>query len=576
MKQRLDPIHLFSLLPLGITALLLVAPFLGPKHYLPLATFHQEWLAAALGLAALLPLTFIRNDLPWAIPKVAALPLLLMMMAALQWAIGLDVRAEQIVVLSLCLAWASLLMLAIARLEQVHGRQTLADVLAGALFVGALLMAATGALQLWRPDIGLPWVFPSRGRVMGNIAQPNSFADYLWLGVAAACYLHARERLSLLPLLAGLTPLLGLSLLSGSRSVYFYAVALTGWLLLWSWLRRGELRFRLFRLALTLLPLLLSLQFLLGIVMTDGSTVSSAQRLVAAGSYDPMRVTLWRAALDMFLDHPLLGAGFDTYSREFFERIAAFPINGAGIPEHSHNLVTEFAAEFGAAGLVWLLACATLLLAGIRQRQDDLTLLAGGCLAILGTHSLLEYPLWHLHFLAIACTMLTVITPGRWHLAPDRRRSLMLGLVLVLGMAVLSGLRNDYQQLESAANGRDADGAAIPPETQQAWLLAIYQDSLWRGYADLQFGVRTAISEEGIDRRLKLVGDAVAFSPIRGAVFRHAALLQLAGRQEEAQARLRLAMLAYPGEIVQARKEMEQANLPALAPLIQLLNQRSF
>ena len=95
-------------------------------------------------------------------------------------------------------------------------------------------------------------------------------------------------------------------------------------------------------------PLLLGLQWMIGCWTTAASQRHSGSPHRALR---PGRATLWRAALDIFSDHPLLGAGFDSFSRLFFLRIESYPINGVGIPEHSHNLLTEFAAEFGLAGL---------------------------------------------------------------------------------------------------------------------------------------------------------------------------------------------------------------------------------
>lgn len=572
---------------LAVLALLLTLPFLGPQHHLPIATFHQEWLAGILGLCALLALLPGRDERAWEIPHSAALPLALIVLVWLQLAFGIDVLYAQVVLASLYLAWAVLLMLVACRLEQCLGRDALADGLAWSLLAGALLQAASGALQGWLPQLGLPWIFPSSGRVVGNLAQANNFADYLWLGVAAAGHLHARGRLPWPALLPALLPLLGLSLLSGSRSVYFYAIAITAWLLLGARLGAGEQRRRLLRLGLLLLPLLLGLQWLIGVAAPGGNTISSAQRLLASGSYDPVRLTLWRAALDIFAEHPLLGAGFDSYSREFFARIERFPLGGRGIPEHSHNLVAEFAAEFGLAGLALLVAAGGLWLRGawgargvqgMRRQGDDATWLAVGTLLVLGIHSLLEYPLWYAQFLAIAALMLAVADGGRWRFAAGgRQRALLLGTAL-LGLVVLAGLRSDYVELEDGTQGRRGDGEPLTAATQQQLLAASYAHSLWRHYAALQFAARLPIDAGELDGKLALTAEAVHFSPISAAVFRHAALLQLAGDETAARRQLRRAMLAYPQAIAAARNEIELAarDAPALLPLLEMLRQRSF
>ena len=572
-----------TLLPyrLSLFALLLAItlPFLGAHHYLPIATFHQEWLAGMLGLASLLPLALVRDSRPWEIPRTALLPLALIILVWVQFATNNKVLFESVLLLSLYMAWAFALMLAACRIETMLGRECMADTLAWGLLTGALLLALTGALQRWAPWIDQAYIFRGNGNINGNVAQANSFADYLWIGIASALYLNGRDKLSggLLWLL--LPALIGFSLMSGSRSVYFFAAALSTWLGLWAWLQPGTNRKSLIFSATLLLPMLLFVQWL---IENSGTPVSSAQRLLAQGSYDSVRLTLWRAAFSIFSEHPLLGAGFDSFSREFFEHIAQFPINGAGIPEHSHNLLTEMLAEFGLAGFGLVLGAGVLWLSALRRhRGDSPVFLALGVLLVLGIHSGLEYPLWYAHFLAIAVLMLTLGEGRRWSLTFAPRYRLALAGIALAGGVVLLNLRGDYMQLEAAAQGHSSDGQFIPAETQRMWLLNAYSKSLWRHYAALQFAARMPIEARDTEARVKVMEEALHFSPIRQGAFRYAALLQLNGQHEAASAQLKRAMLAYPGDIAMVEKQFaalanDSPELGQLKPLIEQLRQRSF
>jgi O-antigen ligase len=567
-----------SLLPYRISlAVLLLAitlPFLGAHHYLPVATFYQEWLAGILGLAALIPLATVRDARPWLIPRASLLPLTLTMLAWVQFATGSKVMFETTLLLSLYLVWAFMLMLALCRIESALGRQAIADTLAWGLLVGALLVATTGALQRWAPSIGMPYIFPNNGTISGNIAQPNNFADYLWIGITAALYLYQRGKIVRLPLAGALTVLIGFSLVSGSRSVYFYGAALTLWLAFWGIRQEGIQRKRLIGAALLLLPGLYAIQWL---ITFYGTPVYSAQRLVALGSYDPVRPTLWRAALQIFSEHPILGAGFDSFSREFFERIESFPINGVGIPEHSHNLFTEMLAEFGLLGFGLVLSTAVLWLWSLRkQKNDPATFLAVGAMLILGIHSGLEYPLWYGHFLAIATMMLALGDGSRWQVEAAPRHRMALAAMALIGGTALINLRADYNALEVASQGRAVDGTLIPVETQQAWLLDTYSHSLLRYYAALQFAARMPLEASDTANRLKVMKEALDFSPIRQGVFRYAALLQLDGQHDAAMTQLQRAMQSYPGDIPMVIKQMEDAEIPELTPLTARLRQRSF
>ncbi|MCP5268270.1 MAG: O-antigen ligase C-terminal domain-containing protein [Zoogloeaceae bacterium] len=566
-----------SRISLASLLLALTLPFLGAHHRLPIATFHQEWLAATLGLTALLALVLgsTRNTgNTWAIPRLALLPLAFIVLAWLQFASGMDVLYESIVLLSLYLAWAFLLMLTAASLLQTLGRDLFASALAWSLLAGALLLAATGALQHWVTWIGLPYIFPS-STLIGNIAQANSFADYLWIGIACALYLFAIGKIPYPAALAAITPLLALSLLSGSRSVYFYAMALSIWLGLWAATAHGLMRRRLLLSAIGLLPLLFLVQWLSGL---QGSSISSAQRLVEQGSYDPVRLTLWRAAIEIFLEQPLLGAGFDSFSRMFYARIQHFPINGAGIPEHSHNLLTELLAEFGLAGCLLLLVALIYWLIKLRPRSDTTKFLTLGILLIPGIHSMLEYPLWYAHFLAVAVVALSLGDDRPWLIHIGLRHRLMATAIVLAGLLTLFNLRTDYIELENAAQGHSYESRLISAEEQRESLLRIYTHSLLRPYAALQFAARMPIESQDLKLRIELMREARHFSPIRQALFREAALLQLDGQQEAARQQLQQAMRSYPNEIpatLRLFRELEQSE-PALAPLIAQLDQRSF
>lgn len=63
------------------------------------------------------------------------------------------------------------------------------------MLCGGLLATVLLAVQLSGSPLGAGLVFPRTGGGIGNLAQPNHLANYLWLGIASAIYLHAQGRL---------------------------------------------------------------------------------------------------------------------------------------------------------------------------------------------------------------------------------------------------------------------------------------------------------------------------------------------------------------------------------------------
>ena len=129
------------------------AAFLGTHHCLPIATFHQEWLPGVLGLAAILVLASrtIAHGACRTQPCCRSRTRRPALAAG-----GHRPRRpfEASLIASLYLVWAFLLMLAMRCIADDLGRDKSAELLAGALLAGALLLAFTGALQRWAPWLG--------------------------------------------------------------------------------------------------------------------------------------------------------------------------------------------------------------------------------------------------------------------------------------------------------------------------------------------------------------------------------------------------------------------------------------
>src|SRR5471030_3342550 len=85
-------------------------PFLNPYHFFPMTNFYTEWLALALGLAALLPFSLKRF---WGEVEIPKLTLWLLAYAALLplQMVSLDIAYPELSLLgALYVIWAALLV----------------------------------------------------------------------------------------------------------------------------------------------------------------------------------------------------------------------------------------------------------------------------------------------------------------------------------------------------------------------------------------------------------------------------------------------------------------------------------
>ncbi len=549
---------------LGSLALLLTVPFLHAHHYIPIPTFFQEWWAALFSLLALSWLLRPAAGPRIEFPEIGFLPLGLLALALLQLVFLDHAIVGRSLMFTLYMVWAALMVVLGRRLARDLGLAALVDVLATAVLVGALLEALSGVIQA-AGLARLPWVFVGpAGGLRGNLGQPNNFADYLWLGVASCLYLAASGKLR--PPLVGacLGLLVPISLLSGSRSVWFYG---TGLVLLaflappadaavTRRLRRGSV------LAL-LLALVSELALRSSLLPLPPGMASSGARLAGSGPYDPLRWLLWGTAWSGFLDAPWLGNGFGQFTRLFHERVLdLMPRRLPGLPEHAHNLLLQLLAELGiGAGLLTAVLGLRWAHSLWRRQRDGAVWWVMAVAGVAGIHSALEYPLWYGFFLAPAALIAGAASGTARAIDPGRRLAFSLTAVFVLGFTVLLTLRSDYTRLEEVFNGRRAAADALP---------ALESQILLRPYVDL---ATANLMDEGADQlpeKLAVCARAQRFSASKEIVFKCAHLLALAGDQEGARLALRKAVAAYPDHAARVLAQWKQraAKEPVIALLV--------
>jgi O-antigen ligase len=80
------------------------------------------------------------------------------------------------------------------------------------------------------------------------------------------------------------------------------------------------------------------------------------QRLFNLG-HSPARLMVWQASWQIFLDHPILGAGVDTFQLVFpaYRPPGHWEVDGGTTPARAHNLVLQVLATQGVVGMAALL-----------------------------------------------------------------------------------------------------------------------------------------------------------------------------------------------------------------------------
>ena len=303
-----------------------------------------------------------------------------------------------------------------------------ATVAATGWLAAAVLSALIALLQYFDLEAPLfPWVnIAQPGQAFGNLRQPNQLASLLVIGALALRWWVQAGRVPVGAALA-LGALLMAALAATASRVGLVALLACGALVAWWALRAGRGQravlavggaVALYVLAALALPQLA--QWADGVAGRD-----MLERLRTAESTCGSRLILWRNVLHLISLKPWTGWGWGEL--DYAHYITLY--EGARfchILDNAHNLPLHLAVELGVP--VALAACAALAWLVWRGRpwaeQHPTRQLAWGVLAVIGIHSLVEYPLWYGPFqmAAVVCVWLLWATrDGARDAAPGLR-----------------------------------------------------------------------------------------------------------------------------------------------------------
>lgn len=552
-----------SLLLIGLAWTL---PFLQPYHRFPLTSFHSEWLAFALGLAAAVPL--LRAG-PWragTVPMVALAPLALAALIAAQAALGRVPYAEQALVAALYLLWSALLILLGHALRRELPLDLIAATLAWFLIAGGLVNGLIGLIQHY--SLSGPFDFLVARKdgpvIYGNLGQANHYAASISLALASTAYLYGRRALHATLAAACATLFLVVLALAGSRSSWLYLGAFVAVALLLHRLRHDEVSRRIAVLTLWLLPGFIVAQWLVTLpplVPAAGSAMAtSGQRLFEVASGIGTRLQLWGEAWRMFLAAPVLGAGFGQFAwHHFAYQAAGGALTTPRVFNHAHNIVLQLMAETGAVGAAVVVSAAAVWLADLRRAKLEVEhgwLLA--LLAVLGIHSLLEYPLWYAYFLGVAALLLGLGAQRAFPVRFAGPARALVGLALLAGAVNLVAVIGPYRDFERLVF--DAGAKADRPAGDEAFaraMMRVHREPLLTPYVELAFALGATVDESAVREKLELNTRAMRFAPVEAVVYRQALLLASAGEREAALAQLAHALRVYPGAARAIATELE-------------------
>lgn len=353
------------------------------------------------------------------------------------------------------------------------GQEKIVRILAWTLLIGACIQAMIGWLQHSGMAAHFSGILMYRhGIVEGQLGQRNHFAHYLMWGVLAASLLWAQRRMQWHQALVWIAFLGATMGLTGSRTIFAYLIGVSGWALLWLW--GGRLAWRYAICFLSAVGMVLFMQFAIEPLLAwlgNGDINGAAERLSSHKFGQSGRDYEWQKAWQLFLNAPLLGHGWGSYSLQGF-LLNIYPQNFRPYETnvlftHSHNSFLNILAEMGILGLGLVLGGLAWIVKGCLKKRffqsSPATLFLLSALTVSLAHSFLEYPLWYFYFLSVVVVLICLLEQAtvkkeeirnvRPIFAGLNAVSLpVLGLSAILALMVLISTAFSYQTLRQLAH----------------------------------------------------------------------------------------------------------------------------
>lgn len=446
------------------------------------------------------------------------------------------------------------------------GRLAWGRLLALGLAGAATASSFIGLVQYLAGDVGLsPWIHASSvGQAVGNLRQRNQQASLLSLGLWALLWgtLHASQWRRAPVTTAGGAP--GWSLPEGMASVLMVAAMVwmalaqaatasrTGavqWLLVVGlmvcWRRTGA--GAALRLALAALVLYVVAAWALPELLwqLQGARADVLSQRFAGDSHScTSRRVLWSNMLTLIAQKPWLGWGWGEL--DYAHYITLFPGERfCVLLDNAHNLPLHLAVELGLPAAVALCAGALAWVVASRpwREVEPARQLAWGVLAIIGLHSMLEYPLWYGPFQIVTLAALALL------LWPRRRVLSARGVVLVGACAALlwalcGYAAWDYRRVSQLYKPYAERAAAYRDDTQAK----VGGSVLFANQVDFARLTTMAPTRDNAARMNALAREMLHYSPeprVVEALIESAVML---GEDDEAAFHMKRYRLAYPRE----------------------------
>gem|GEM_PF-2671840 len=310
-----------------------------------------------------------------------------------QFLAGKIVWAGQLAQMIYFLAAVSLVFWSGTQVKNPQTRSVVMDAWAWCWLFGCVLGFVTALTQYLGIEVSERIIAPlaDRGRIFGNVHQPNQFATLMALGLPCLVWLHERGKLSLRAAGFLCAMIVVTVVLTSSRTGLVQLACVATWLLTC----KAALR-RIATIVLCATVAAYGLFYLLD--RADVLPFFNSSRIPSMGTIvDGMsssRLQLWEDTWSLVFQNPWTGIGFGQL--EFYRAFSDLPNNLKTIHVNAHLLPLQLAAEYGLPIAVIFF---TLIFYALKRAKsawrDPVSQCALAGVVIVLIHSMTEFPLWY-------------------------------------------------------------------------------------------------------------------------------------------------------------------------------------
>lgn len=467
------------------------------------------------------------------------------------------------------------------------GRVFIATHLAEGLLLAALLSSVIGLVQYFGGDVGLaPWLQASTpGQAIGNLRQRNQQATLISLGTWALLWILAQIQVRLETIekgvtvqqvlqgggrpwpswLVGILLAWGIALLAIGGAATASRTGAAEWVLIVTLMLFWRASYGRVALGLAMVGILLYAvaAWLLPRLLFDwtGFTTDGLFSRILGHEQDcTSRRVLWENVLYLIAQRPWVGWGWGEL--DYAHYVTLFPGSRfCVLLDNAHNLPLHLAVELGLP--VAVLVCLALILWLVQARpwndRDPVRQLAWGVLAIVGLHSMLEFPLWYGPFQLVSVLAVALLWRGalpRWVFSPLAK---VAGGVALVGVAAVGWIvASDYYRVSMLYRPVMLRPAAYREDT----IAKVSDTAFFPDQVDFSLLSTTPLTRDTAPQIYVIANALLHFSPeprVIEAVIESSLLME---KEDEAAFHMKRYRIAYPAEYARWRSTAEKVPRP--------------